>query len=164
MKDYSYKLVANLPYNIASHIIREYLVQKPRPNKMVLMVQREVADRILAKPGDMGVLSIACQIYGDCKKVVNVKPEAFSPKPRVDSAILSIDLHKKPVKHAEEIIGLAKVGFMSRRKQLKRNLSDAKIASMETIENALEKLNLDPKIRAEKLTIDQWIQLYNELH
>ncbi len=153
----SYKLIANIPYNITSQLLERFFTTPPRPFRMVLMVQREVADRITAKSGDMSLLSVVCQLYAACMRVTTVKAGAFRPIPKVDSAVVKLDVY--PSGHPklngmdpEHVIALAKRGFASRRKQLKTNLG-SKIIPI------LERMGLDRKIRAEELTAEQWIEL-----
>lgn len=159
----TFKLVANLPYNVASAIIEMYLRDEPRPSHLVIMVQKEVAERMLAKPGEMSVLSVACQIYATVKRVVNVSPGAFRPMPKVDSAVVRLDVLPNPPKEAEKIIALAKIGFSSRRKQLHHNLSDGKIATREEVKAALKAMGLPETARAQELSVEQWMELWRRL-
>lgn len=157
-----YKLVSNLPYNIASAVMEKFLSQEPRPKRMVLMVQKEVADRMLAKPGEMSVLSVACQIYAELKRVVNVPPGAFRPSPKVDSTVVRLDVRGDVPKEAEEIIGLAKQGFRARRKLLKKNLEGLKWSKEEIIQ-AMQKADVDELARAQELSVAQWQALWYNL-
>ncbi len=170
----SYKLVANIPYNITSKILETFLTSKTPPTRMVLMVQLEVADRIAAAPPDMSLLSVVCQAYADVKKVFNVSRTAFKPSPNVDSAVVRLDLVQGPPPNPslqkegrqldpEKIIRLAKIGFSSRRKQLHRNLSASTIASSAAVKDALTKIGLPPEARAETLSVHNWIQLLDLL-
>jgi len=152
-----YKLIANIPYNITSAVIQHFLTTSPRPSQMILMLQREVADRITAVPPDMSLLSVVCQLYASCHRVTTVKAGAFRPIPKVDSAVVKFDLYdaRHPSlagQHPEHVISLAKRGFSAKRKQLKTNLGPRAVV-------ALKELDLDPKIRAENLTLEQWIRL-----
>ncbi len=160
--DRPFKLVANLPYNIASAVIEKFFVAAARPTRMVVMVQKEVADRMLAKPGEMSVLTVACQLYAHLKRVVNVSPGSFNPPPKVDSTVVRLDI-KNDLDANEQIIALAKAGFHSRRKQLHRNLADQKIASSEVIKSLLADLGLPPTARAQELRIEQWVELHRRL-
>ena len=153
----SYKLIANIPYNITSAVIERFLSIAPRPSRMILMLQREVADRIIATPPHMSLLSVVCQLYARCHRVTTVKAGAFRPIPKVDSAVVQFDLYepKHPAlgsQHPEQVISIAKRGFAAKRKQLKTNLG-ARAADV------LQQRGLDPKIRAENLTISDWIRL-----
>jgi 16S rRNA (adenine1518-N6/adenine1519-N6)-dimethyltransferase len=158
LKD-GYVLVANLPYHIAANVLRRFLSERPRPRRMVIMVQREVADRIVAKPGDMGLLSVACQLYAECRKLENVPPSAFSPPPKVGSAIVRLEVRDPAPIEAEEALALAKAGFASRRKQLQRNLADQGCGNTETIKGWLAKLGLASDVRAQALEPRMWMKL-----
>ncbi len=163
-----YKVVANLPYNIASRILRKFLTQDPRPSEMVVMVQKEVADRMGAKPPNMSVIGVMCQLYSDVSKVCKVKPGAFVPPPQVDSAVVKLEL--KPVSRwriknieAEAVVRLAKVGFSSRRKQLQRNLANGRIISSDRARDILSKMGLSEEVRAEELTVKDWVSLFKAI-
>ncbi|NBS41968.1 ribosomal RNA small subunit methyltransferase A [bacterium] len=157
-----YKLVANIPYNITSDILNRFLTAAHPPSRMVLMVQREVADRIAAVPPDMSLLSVVCQLYADVSKVTNVPRGAFRPSPNVDSAVVRLD--PKPSEHAENVIRLAKVGFSSRRKQLHGNLAGPGVASSASAKAALVALGLPETARAENLSVHNWIELRRLLY
>ncbi len=163
----TFKLVANIPYNITSQIIERFLSREPRPTRMVLMVQKEVADRILAKPPQMSLLSVVSQIYAECSRVTNVKAGSFRPIPKVDSTVVRFDLVSSPLQRgdrggsdfSEQVIHFAKIGFSSPRKQLQNNLSSGLQKTSEEIKTALASLGLNPQIRAESLTIQDWERL-----
>ncbi len=95
MTDGNYKLVANIPYNITSQVLEHFLTTEPRPSRLVLMVQKEVADRITAKPGDMSLLSVVCQLYADVRRAFIVPRGAFRPIPKVDSAVVVLAVRGK---------------------------------------------------------------------
>lgn len=162
-----YQLVSNLPYNVASAVIEKFLSEEPKPSRMVIMVQKEVADRLLAKPGEMSVLSVACQLYADGQRVTNVSPGAFRPMPKVDSTVVRLDVRPATApgqpRHPESVIALAKQGFRSRRKQLHRNLEEAGAASSEAVKAMLTKMGLSDRARAQELSVKQWIELYELL-
>ena len=164
--DKQFKLIANIPYNITSLIIERFLCHEPRPTRMVLMVQKEVADRILAKPPRMSLLSLVSQIYADCSRVVPVKAGSFRPIPKVDSAVVQFDLKfdGQETEQKEKIIRFAKVGFSSPRKQLQNNLSGGLQRTSEDVKKALESVGLNPQIRAEGLTLEDWIHLEHTLN
>ena len=153
-----YKLVANIPYSITSDILRRYLTHEHPPTRMILLVQKEVADRIVAGPGEMSVLSVMCQLYAQCKKVFKVPAGAFRPIPKVDSAVIQLDLYPENKENVslESVIAVAKRGFSSRRKQLQKNIGPG-------TKEVLEGMGLDPKIRAQDLTIDNWKELTHNL-
>jgi len=160
LKDQKFKLIANIPYAITSAILEQFFTKAPHPTRMIVMVQREVADRLLAIPPKMSLLSVVCQLYAKGKKVMNVSRGSFQPMPKVDSAVVQFDLY--PLLDGEDreaIIQLAKQGFSSKRKQLQKNLSATGKFSSQTVKECLEKLGLDQRVRAENLTIPQWIAL-----
>ncbi len=143
---------------------------------MVLMVQREVADRMTAAPPDMSLLSVACQLYADVVKIVNVPRGAFRPSPNVDSAVVRLDVYEPPLilpfspllskegpgvveTDPESVIRLAKVGFSSRRKQMHHNIAAAGVASSAETKAALASLGLPETARAENLSVENWIAL-----
>lgn len=157
LQDGGYKLIANIPYAITSAILERFLSKSPRPSRMILMVQREVADRILETPPKMSLLTVMCQLYADCRKVSNVPSGAFQPPPKVDSAVMQFDLH--PIEQGEAIVKLAKQGFSAKRKQLHKNLSTLPQIDSTQVKEALEGMGLDPRVRAENLTIEDWVKL-----
>jgi 16S rRNA (adenine1518-N6/adenine1519-N6)-dimethyltransferase len=161
----AYKLIANLPYSITSDILKHYLTHRNPPTRMVLMLQKEVVERMIAKPGAMSVLSVVCQIYAECKRVSNVPRGAFRPMPKVESAVVQLDL--KDVSDAEfdpeQVISLAKQGFSSRRKQLHKNLSGLPNIASDFVKDVLEELGLDPRLRAQEMRVDDWIRLTHKI-
>lgn len=162
----NYKIIANLPYNITSHFLKRFLTIDNRPSSMNLLLQKEVAQRICAKPGKMSLLAISVQIYGEPAIMEIVNSENFYPQPEVDSAILKIDKIKNKQQvdnflslEPEKFWKVVKIGFSARRKQLQNNLaSGLKISSIEA-KNVLKKANFDQKIRAQDLSIPEWIKL-----
>ena len=161
-----YKLVANLPYNIASAVLEKFLSAEHPPTRLVVMVQKEVAERILAKPGEMSVLSVACQLYADVKRVCNVPPGAFRPVPKIHSAVVRMDvgLGARGLKmeyDPELVIGLAKLGFRSRRKQLHGNLSARFDGTL--VKQCLREMGLSEKARAQELSVEEWVGLAERL-
>ncbi|MBI4435329.1 ribosomal RNA small subunit methyltransferase A [Candidatus Uhrbacteria bacterium] len=158
-----YKLIANIPYNITSDLLRRFLTIEPKPSRMVVMVQREVANRIVATPPDMSLLSVMCQLYAECRRVTNVPAGAFRPIPKVDSAVVRLDL-LDPLRWGidpEKVIALAKRGFASRRKQLHGNLKS--LAGSQRVKHALESLGLSPSARAQELSVENWVKLTHML-
>lgn len=157
-----YKLVANIPYNITSDLLRRFLTQDPRPTRMVIMVQKEVAQRIVAVPPDMSLLSVVCQLYAQCRRVTNVPAGAFRPIPKIDSAVVVLDLFDAMQAWAtdpEDVIVVAKLGFSSRRKQLHGNLKSLPGVDAQQVKNTLTQLGLPPSARAQELSVDNWIAL-----
>jgi len=160
-----YKVVANLPYNITSIFLRTFLNQKNRPKSLVLMLQKEVAARLIAKPGDMNMLALSVQFFGDVEIVREVKAGNFWPEPKIDSAVIRLIIQEKnrgSITRAEEkaFFRLAKFGFSAKRKMLKNNLaSGLKILNSEA-ENLLTSVGLDRQVRAEDLSVSDWQKLF----
>lgn len=151
-------LVGNLPYNAGNAIIRQALTSSHPPKRQVVMLQREVGEKMLAKPGEMSILSVAVQMYADVKRIATVKPGAFVPPPKVDSIILSLTPNVK-TKDPETVIGLAKLAFAHKRKQMHRTLSDAGMGTSEAIKAKLAAMGLSERARPEETSIEQWIEL-----
>lgn len=160
-----FKLVANLPYYVTSPIITRFL-QNDNLDSLTVMVQEEVADRIIAKPKskDYGVLTIICGLFGESQKVIRVGREKFYPVPNVDSAVVRITkLDKKLDKNKfVGVIDLAKKAFSMRRKKLSSNLENGKL-SKQMIESLIAKKGFSESARAEELSVEDFIWLYDEL-
>ncbi len=163
-----YKLVANLPYYITSPVIRKFLETENPPQEMVLMVQKEVAQRICAKPPQMNLLAVAVQFYAEPKIISYVSKNSFWPQPKVDSAIIKIIPKPIPKIETRQFFNIVKTGFSSKRKMLKNNLEKKlKInppAGGQKIKVIFEQLNINPKIRAENLSVQDWVKLYEKIH
>jgi len=158
----SYKLVANLPYNIASPVIRRFLEAKVKPDLIVVMVQREVAKNMMATAPNMNLLAIGVQLYGKPKIVRKVPPDAFYPRPKVDSAIVRIDVYDKPsvdVGDIETFFKVARAGFGNKRKQLRNSLAHGLDMLPKEIEELLDKAGIDYKRRAQTVTLDEWARI-----
>jgi 16S rRNA (adenine1518-N6/adenine1519-N6)-dimethyltransferase len=156
------KVVANLPYHITSRVIRHFLEAKIKPNLMVLLVQKEVAKRIVAQPGQMSLLSCSVQFYGQPEIIDFVPKESFWPEPEVESAILRIKVYKKPkikVKNRKIFFQIIKAGFSSKRKQLHNALAGGLQITNEEAKNLLEKSGIDPARRAQTLSLSEWAKL-----
>ncbi|GAG55517.1 unnamed protein product [marine sediment metagenome] len=163
-----YKIVANLPYYIVSPVIRKFLESKYPPKEMFLMVQKEVAQRICAKPPKMSILAVAVQFYAEPKILFKGSKGSFWPQPKVDSAFLKIKPFSKPKEvNPDLFFKIVKAGFSHPRKQLANNLSKGLALSppnglkldKEQIKTLLLDIGIEPSIRAEVLTIDNWIKL-----
>ncbi|CAN5150646.1 16S rRNA (adenine(1518)-N(6)/adenine(1519)-N(6))-dimethyltransferaseRsmA [soil metagenome] len=160
----SYKLVANIPYYITGQLIRKFLESTFQPERMVLMVQKEVAERIVAKDNKESVLSISVKAYGTPHYVQTVKAGSFFPIPNVDSAILLIDSISKDFFRGfseADFFTMLKAGFKSKRKKLSSNLLE--IADKEKIIQAFEKRGLSDNIRAEDVSFTEWQKLAEEI-
>lgn len=162
-----YKIVANLPYNITSIFLRKFLSIHNKPEKIVLLLQKEVVDRIIAKPPEMSLLAISVQFYAEVKKNIEVKKESFYPVPKIDSAIIEITPRKNNFfdnyQQEKKFFRLLKIGFSAKRKMLKNNLSLGLKIDQKEVEKAIFSLGLDSKCRAEELSLDNWIRIFNIL-
>jgi 16S rRNA (adenine1518-N6/adenine1519-N6)-dimethyltransferase len=159
----TYKVVANLPYYITSAVLRHFLEEDARPRVMVVMVQKEVAKVITAAPGEMSLLSVAVQLYGEARIVSNVSAHSFFPAPKVDSALLKIRLYSKPfidTAETDSFFKLVRAGFCANRKQLINSLSQGLSLPKEEIRPLLDKAGIEPKRRAETLAIPEWVKLW----
>lgn len=164
-----YKVVANLPYYITSAVIRLFLEASNKPEEMVILIQREVAERICAKPSRMSILAVSVQFYGNPSIVEIVPRTAFFPAPKVDSAILKIRVYKKPLFDVDNklFFRIVKAGFHEKRKQLINSLSGGLVLEKDIIENMLKIAGVAPTARAESLAMIDWYNLYNaylEIH
>lgn len=160
----NYKITANLPYNIASAVIRKFLEIKNPPKEMILMLQKEVTQRICAKPPRMSLLAVAIQFYAEAKIINYVKKGAFWPPPKVDSAIIKITPYSDPNirKHLNDrniFFKVARAGFSAPRKQLINNLSKKLKIERQIILSAVRKAKIKPEQRAETLNINDWLIL-----
>ncbi len=161
-----YKVVANIPYYITSAIIRHLLEAEIKPRSIVLTIQLEVAQRIIAQPDDMNLLAVSVQFYGVPRLVQRIPAGAFYPAPDVDSAVVRIDLPDQPrvsVKDVDWFFKVAKAGFGQKRKQLHNSLAAGLPIKHEQIRQALSEVGIDPKRRAETLTLGEWAKLSDQL-
>lgn len=158
-----YKLVANLPYYITSAVLRLFLETHNKPEEMVILVQREVAERICAKPSRMSILAISVQFYGNPQIVEVVPRTSFFPAPKVDSAILRIKVYKKPLFEVDKhlFFRIVKAGFGEKRKQLINSISGGLKLDRETTELLLKEAGIRVIARAESLTMLDWYNLYS---
>jgi 16S rRNA (adenine1518-N6/adenine1519-N6)-dimethyltransferase len=157
--------VANIPYYITSVVIRHLLEADQPPSRVVLTVQKEVAQRICAGAGKMSLLALSVQVYGKPVMGTSIPAEAFYPKPKVDSALLCIELFTQPVIPAdrlERFFNLIKAGFSQKRKTLRNALSGGlRIAASES-EGLLSAAGINPQRRAETLSLEEWGELCNQ--
>ncbi len=159
--DRGYKLIANIPYYITGEILKRFLSHTPQPKLMVLMMQKEVVDRILARDGKESLLSISVKVFGTPKLIQKVDAGNFYPRPNVDSAVMLIKNISKDFFNdinEEEFFDLVRMGFAHKRKFLSSNLKQLKATP-----DKMKKSGIFSNIRAEKLQKDQWKKLYKEL-
>jgi 16S rRNA (adenine1518-N6/adenine1519-N6)-dimethyltransferase len=172
----NYALVANIPYYITGAILEKFLEHAPRPNRMILLVQKEVAERIVTRDGKESILSISVKAFGTPRMVAVVPRGAFVPAPSVDSAILEIsgisdarfiekirDDQKVKIETSAEIsrfFEIMKAGFAHKRKFAIRNIES--VMSREKAEEIWQKLGLNPKMRAEDMTVEDWVGVVHQ--
>jgi 16S rRNA (adenine1518-N6/adenine1519-N6)-dimethyltransferase len=172
----NYKVVANIPYYITNKIIMKLLTADNKPSVAVLLVQKEVAERLAAKPGKMSVLSIAAQVYADVSLGEVVPAAMFTPPPKVDSQIVILTplqvrnlqdpqkgtltpLQGRPLQNEKEFFRVVKAGFSARRKKLRTALAGGLNISVKDAENLLRTAQIDPNLRAQDLSLENWYNL-----
>lgn len=157
-----YKVVANVPYYITSKIIQLLMTAKNKPATTVLLVQKEVAERLAAQPGDMSILAASAQIFADVQLGDTVPAALFTPPPKVDSAVVILKTRQQPlVREADEkaFFRVVKAGFSAKRKMLRSSLSGGLAISKEEAERYLGVANIRTDARAEDLSITDWLRL-----
>lgn len=157
-----YLVVANIPYYITSAIIRHLLENDPKPRRIVLTIQKEVANRICAAPGDMSLLALSVQVYGKPRIAARIPAGAFFPAPNVDSAVLCVDVYPEPQiekQLLDTFFKLIKAGFSQKRKTLRNSLSSGLHISPASAIDHLTQADIDPQRRAETLSIADWQRL-----
>lgn len=158
-----YKVVANIPYYLTSNLIRVLSESTNPPSAAVLLVQREVAQRVAAQPGDMSLLSVTAQFYWEVTLAREVPAKLFTPPPKVDSQILVLHRRTKPLfpdVDPKDFFRLVKAGFAQRRKTLLNSISAGLHLEREAASALLEKAEIAPSARAQTLSLEQWYQLY----
>ena len=157
LQNSNYKLIANIPYYITSPIIRLFLEQTNQPQEIILMIQKEVAERIVTKPGQMSILSTSVQFYAEAQILFPVSKNSFSPIPKVDSAVIKIIPHKKFEKDLDKkFFRLVKAGFSAKRKTLANNLANTLHLEKGIIEEKLRTTGFLPTVRAQELSLEDW--------
>ena len=156
-----YDVFGNIPYAITGKIIRLLVALDPAPRKIVLMIQKEVAERIVAKDEKQSLLSLSVALFGTSEILFTVPKEAFFPAPKVESAVIRItpDPNRLSLEEREQILRLAKIGFASKRKTLINNFVAHREYSKETLENFLKNIGKAPNTRAEELSAEAWTRL-----
>ena len=160
-----YKLIANIPYYITGAILEHYLSNKNQPSQMVVLIQKEVAERVVAKDKKESILSLSVKAYGDPKIVYRVNKGSFNPVPSVDSAVLSVEnISRKNFNNQYQeaiFFKLVKSGFAHKRKYLISNLRDA--FKNEKLENLFEEVGISLKVRAEDIPLSSWLSLSKKI-
>ncbi|MFZ4827072.1 MAG: 16S rRNA (adenine(1518)-N(6)/adenine(1519)-N(6))-dimethyltransferase RsmA [Phototrophicaceae bacterium] len=160
--DRAWKVVANIPYYITSDILWQIFACQHRPNRVVLTLQYEIGERICSKPNDMSRLAVMVQFYGQPQLVAKLPSAVFWPRPEVDSAILRVETHPTPpidIPSEKLFFQVVKAGFSQKRKQLRNSLSSGLALASGMADQILQHAQLDPKRRAETLTLEEWGQL-----
>lgn len=158
----SYLVVANIPYYITSALIRHLLEARLRPSRMVLTVQREVAERIVAEPGELSLLALSVQVYGTPKITARIPAGAFYPSPQVDSAVVRVDIAPTPRIPPAQLpifFHLAKAGFSQKRKTLRNALAGGMAWEPQRAAEILRAVGIDSQRRAETLSLEEWSRL-----
>lgn len=153
----NYKIVANIPYNITGKILRHFLEEvENKPRSMTLMVQKEVANKIIAKAGDHNLLSLSVQVFAEVRKLFNVSRSYFNPAPNVDSAVIHIKLIEEPlISNTKLFFEIIRKAFQAKRKTLKH--------SLKLSDDIFEKLHLKTTARPQELTLENWEKMIGEL-
>lgn len=160
-----YKLVTSLPFYITSPVLKKFLETKYKPEVICMIVQKEVAEKVVAKPGDLSILAISVQLYGDAQIVKSFKRDSFWPIPDVDAAILKIIpfKDKRFDLDTKEFFRIVKAGFGEKRKKLVNSLSGGLQVEKESIRKILTKAGLSENVRAEELRLEDWMNLVDKL-
>jgi 16S rRNA (adenine1518-N6/adenine1519-N6)-dimethyltransferase len=157
-----YIVVANIPYYITSAVIRHLLETEPPPQRVILTVQKEVAERICAKTGEMNIMALSVQVYGKPSISEIIPASAFYPQPNVDSAVLRIEIQPQPIlspAYLDTFFVLIKAGFSQKRKTLRNSLSGGLHLAPNESEKLLTAAGVDPRRRAETLSLEEWSRL-----
>lgn len=158
----NYKVVANIPYNITSKIIEKLWTANNKPAVAVLLVQKEVAERLAAEPGDLSVLAISTQIFAEVSLGIKVPAAAFIPAPKIDSRVVIMkrrDAQLMPDDKLEQFFYVVKAGFSEKRKKLRSSLAAGLRTNKTEAERLLAEANIDPNKRAQELSIEDWKRL-----
>jgi len=157
-----YIVVANVPYYITSKIIQYLLTSANRPRTIVLLVQKEVAERVAAHPGDMSILAVSAQLYAEVDLDQVVPAAFFTPPPKVDSQVVVLRTRPEPLvpeSQQRSFFRVVKAGFSAKRKKLRSSLAGGLGVSKEQAALLLEQANISPDVRAEALSMEQWRRL-----
>lgn len=160
-----YKVVANVPYYITSKIVEKLMTADNKPSTAVLLVQKEVAQRIAAGPGEMSILAVAAQVYAEAELDIEVPREFFTPPPKVDSQVVVLWTRPEPLvcpEDEKDFFRVVKAGFAAKRKKLRSAIAAGLALSKTDAEALLCRADIDPEQRAEDLAIDDWLRLMQE--
>ena len=161
----NYKVVANVPYYITSKIVEKLMTAENKPSIAVLLVQKEVAERIAAEAGNMSVLSVSVQIFAEAELDIEVPRQFFTPPPKVDSQVVVLRTRDNPLITSEDqrdFFRIVKAGFSAKRKKLRSSLSGGLGIDKSVAEELLKNAGISPDARAEDLAIEDWKRLLKE--
>lgn len=161
-----YKVVANVPYYITSKIVQKLMTAEHQPSRVVLLVQKEVAERIAAGPGDMSILGISAQVFAEATLGPVVLAKYFTPPPKVDSQVVILTTREKPLYDdipEKDFFRVVKAGFSAKRKKLRSSLSGGLAMDKKIVEDVLARSKIDANARAEDLSIKDWCALTRHL-
>lgn len=160
-----FKVIANIPYYLTSNLIRALSETENKPSVVVILIQKEVAERICASPGDMSVLAIAAQLHFECSLDVEVPAEYFTPPPKVDSQVVVMKSRKESIidVDSKKFMRLIKISFAEKRKTLKNNISSGFNLDKEKVNEILSSAGLIETARAQELNFDEWFSVYSSL-
>ncbi len=157
-----YKVVANVPYYITSKIVKMLMTSDNKPSVTVLLVQKEVAERLAAKPGKMSILAVSAQLFADVSLGEVIGAELFTPPPKVDSQVVILKTRQTPFLtdvNEADFFRIVKAGFSAKRKKLRSSLSGGLKLSKPEVETILNQAGISPDDRAETLDLDAWVRL-----
>ncbi len=157
-----YKVVANVPYYITSKIIETLMTAENKPSLVVILVQKEVAQRVAARAGDMSILAVSAQVFAEAHLGVEVSREFFTPPPKVDSQVVVLRTREHPLVAPEDekaFFRVVKAGFSAKRKKLRSSIAAGLAISKPAAEELLRHADINPELRAEDLSIDDWLRL-----
>jgi 16S rRNA (adenine1518-N6/adenine1519-N6)-dimethyltransferase len=160
--DWPYVVVGNLPYNIGSAVLRRFLETEFPPERLIVMLQREVAEAICAAPGDLSLLGVAVQVYAEPKRLLTVPAKAFYPPPKVTSSVIRLEVRHEPLVPAaerERFFEVVRAGFSAPRKQLHNSLAQGLRREPAEVESAIRDAGVDAAKRPEELGIEEWRRL-----
>lgn len=162
----SYKVIANIPYYITGKILQLFLTAKNKPSSITVLTQKEVAENVTASVGGLSLLAISVQLFGTPKIVEVVPRKSFFPSPKVDSAVLHIEIFNKPIYKIldeKKFFKIVKACFAGKRKQIHNTLVNNLRLEKEAVNKILLKVKIDPSARPQELSIDDWVRLVNEI-
>lgn len=162
----NYKVVANVPYYITSKIVQRLMTAQNKPAIAVLLVQKEVAERLAAQPGDMSILAVSAQVYAEVTLGDIVPAELFTPPPKVDSQVVVLKTRSRSLLsdvNEKDFFRVVKAGFSAKRKKLRSSLAGGLGISKQEAEDILKKAHVSPEARAEMLSLDQWMALLKNI-